>query len=478
MKMILRVLLASCVCCHCSASCIGQDTAPGVAQAVRSLDDIRAEVRKKPSNTEGSSFGSMGAGSAGGLSGESAGYPDMSSGMSSVGGMGMMPTPSEKQLLAQIVHQLRARLDSKKFKREDVEKQLRAALQQYFSADMEERVSEFDKVKARVVEMETKLQRRLQRENEIIDLQLKQMLYQADGLDFSVPGGVENGAANSYGAGMGAGGYGEAGRLFGSIGDVDAKLPQGGLEADLGGATVGVEAGSIGYDVSFKLTRVHRLDPDALWEYDPLGTYRSLPVSSDKSETPESNVEKMKMIIVALSQFHDRFNHFPGSSNRQFRNQPPHSWRVAILPLLNHADLFNAYHFDQPWDSEQNLEVAQKMPDMFRTSADTKNMTSFLMLTGEGAFSSEGSPTGFRDITDGTSNTIALIESDHDVPWTKPEDFSYSAAGPLPKLSPARLVAMADSTVRRLPEMTDEDFRTFITRSDGVPTSIKLGEPR
>lgn len=235
------------------------------------------------------------------------------------------------------------RLDSKKFKREDVEKQLRAALQQYFSADMEERVSEFDKVKARVVEMEAKLQRRLQRENEIIDLQLKQMIYQADGLDFSVPGGDENGAANPYGAGMSAGGYGEGG-VLGSSGYGDAQLPQGGLEADSGGATMGVEAGSIGYDASFKLTPVHRLDPDALWEYDPLGTYRSLTVSSDKSETPESNVEKMKTLVLALHEFYDRFNHFPGNSNRQFKNQPPHSWRVAILPLINHADLSTAHY--------------------------------------------------------------------------------------------------------------------------------------
>jgi len=114
---------------------------------------------------------------------------------------------------------------------------------------------------------------------------------------------------------------------------------------------------------------------------------------------------------------------------------------------------------------------------MFRTSADTKNTTSFLMLTGEGAFSSEGSPTRFADITDGTSNTIALIESDHEVSWTKPEDFSYSTVGPLSKLSSARLVAMADGSIRRLPEMTDDDFRTLIARSDGVPTSIKLGLP-
>jgi len=429
-------------------------------------------------SSSGYSGGSGGGGGEPDMSGGMAGFLGMAGGGGMAGGygMGMTQAPSEKQLLSEIVHQLRARLDSKKFKREDVEKQLRAALQQYFSADMEERVSEFDKVKARVVEMETKLQRRLRRENEIIDLQLKQMLHQADGLDFSVPGGDENGAANSNGGGIGM----SAVNLFGTGGlSGGGRSSSGlGLLPPSDEATVGVEAGSIGYDASFALTRIHRLVPDAVADYDPLKSYSSLGELIKAPETPESNVEKMKTIILALHQFHETFNHFPGSTNRQFKNQPPHSWRVAILPLINHADLFNAYRFDQPWDSEQNLKVAQKMPDLFRTSADTKNTTSFLMLTGEGAFCSEGSPTRFADITDGTSNTIALIESDHEVPWTKPEDFSYSAVGPLPKLSPARLVAMGDGSIRRLPEMTDKEFRTFVTRSDGVPTSIKLGEPR
>jgi hypothetical protein len=91
--------------------------------------------------------------------------------------------------------------------REKTEKQLRAALQQYFEADMGERVKEFDKVKARVTEMESKLQRRLDSEEDIIELQLKQMLHKADGLDFNVPGG-SGGYEGGYGGGSGGMGSG------------------------------------------------------------------------------------------------------------------------------------------------------------------------------------------------------------------------------------------------------------------------------
>ena len=142
-------------------------------------------------------------------------------GMSAGGGgmeMGMAPgmmggsmsvQNAEKQLLVQLIQQLRGRLGSKGANREKVEKQLKLALQQYFATDMEERVKEFDKVKARLAEMESKLQRRLDNEGEIVELQLKQMLHKADGLDFSVPGG--NGMGAGYG-GMGSmGGYGGMG---------------------------------------------------------------------------------------------------------------------------------------------------------------------------------------------------------------------------------------------------------------------------
>ncbi len=471
------LVLGLCVCL--SATCVAQEAeAEGSASQVpRTLEDIRAELQQKQSqepslpagrgtagenfpgmsggsNYGGGGYGGMMGGKMGGMAGSSGG--EASSSMGGMGSMGMMGSmggmmgssgdnmlgeSAEKQLLAQIVGQIRARLNSNKFQREQVEQQLRAALQQYFNEDMAERVSKFDKVKARVVEMEAKLQLRLDREDEIIDLQLQQMLHHADGLDFQVPG-----LPPAY--------------QFPGVGSFPG--------ADSAEPNVSVNPNSIGYDSAFEQTRVHRLDPDALVDYDPLKSYATNDVSAE-FVGPISDGEKKKAILLAFHQFHEHFHHFPSSSNRQFANQPAHSWRVAILPLINQTELFNEYHFDQPWNSPQNLELAKQMPPLFRSNPNNETSTSFVMLTGGGAFGSDGSPTRFPDITDGTSNTIAVIQSSPEVPWTQPVDFVYSAFGELPNLSPSRLVGLADGQATQLPKLEDKEFRALITRGAGEP---------
>ncbi|MFO0181044.1 MAG: hypothetical protein ACK517_04580, partial [bacterium] len=178
----------------------------------RTLDDIRNELKKKNAESDTNSMGSSGM-----PGGMSAGGEGMGMGQGMMGGP-MSVQNAEKQLLVQLIQQLRGRLGSKGGNRDKVEKQLKLALQQYFATDMEERVKEFDKVKARVIEMESKLQRRLDNEGEIVELQLKQMLHKADGLDFSVPGG--NGMGAGYGGmgSMGGEGYGGMGSMGGEGG--------------------------------------------------------------------------------------------------------------------------------------------------------------------------------------------------------------------------------------------------------------------
>ena len=39
-----------------------------------------------------------------------------------------------------------------------------------------------------------------------------------------------------------------------------------------------------------------------------------------------------------------------------------------------------------------------------------------------------------RDITDGTSNTLMIVEAKRNIPWTKPEDLSFDPDKPVPEL--------------------------------------------
>lgn len=499
---------------------VGQDGNPGAApteatakQEQRTLDEFRKAMKSKGGMGAGG-LGAGGMGAEGGL-----GYPGMSmgSGMGSMGGGMAGAPPTEKQLLAQLIQKLRDRLNSKKYERPAVEKQLRAALQQYFDADMEERVKEFDKVKAQLAAMESKLQRRLSSDQEIIELQLKQMLHKADGLDFSIPngnfggGGMEGGGmgmgemgssrgrwgGGGFGGGsegrmgMGPGGGGMMGGEGTLGGDVSAgglggsALGGGGLDSGgLGAGGPGGDGGggsgfdpnpqTIGYDSSFELTQVQRLDGESLDEQDPLELYMRTTHAKADATPNQSDADKLKTIILAFHTFDSTFHHMPRSANRHTKGQPPHSWRVAILPLIGYGSLYRQYKFDQPWDSPDNLKVASKMPELYRSAnSKSKDSTPFQMLVGEGAFDSSNTPPTFADITDGTSNTLAIIESNKEVVWTKPEDVSYSVSNGLLPLSDSRLVAFADGYIRALPKDLDAKvFHALVSRAGGELVTI------
>ena len=498
------------------------------ANKKRTLDDIRSKLKLSDSQGASERMG-MGGGMSSGMGAEGGmGGPGMGGGYGGPGG-GMGAAPSEKQLLGQLIQRLRQRLNTPSDNREKTEKQLRAALQQYFEADMGERVKEFDKVKARVTEMESKLQRRLDSEEDIIELQLKQILHKADGLDFNVPSGAIDGYGGyggGYGGGMGApggmamggmdggpgGGAGPGpggpGGGYGGMGAGDGPGmgmgPGGGMGAgggmagpggypggygsggeDAGGYGLGGGMGGmpgaegsmplVGYDASFGFTRVQRLEVTELTDDDPLKNYVA-DNSGIEAMTENSDKNKMIKILLAFHNFESRFKHLPRSENRRTASEPPHSWRVAILPLLGYADLYNEYQFDQPWDSDTNLRLAAKMPAIYRsTETRVKDTTPFKMLVGGGAFDSGVAPPRFVDITDGSSNTIALIAFADEVIWTQPEDVKYSTAEALPTRAKSGLIGMADGFVNVTNLfLAPSTLHALITRAGGEVVALEL----
>ncbi|MFO0941188.1 MAG: DUF1559 domain-containing protein [Pirellulales bacterium] len=279
-----------------------------------------------------------------------------------------------------------------------------------------------------------------------------------------MPGMGSGGAPGGFGGGRGSMAGGGDG--YGSLGGYGGGLGEGGGEPSMS---------AMGYDASFGLTRVQRLDGEQLEAQDPLESYMKTPVTTVLDPSNLSNHEKLKQIILAFHQFNSQFNHLPRSANRHTKNQPPHSWRVAILPLIGQADLYRAYKFDQPWDSPENMRVAAKMPEVFRTSkSSSKNSTAFQILVGDGAYDSSSTPPTMFEITDGTSNTLAIIESNTEVVWTKPEDVQYSADKKTLPLAESRLVGFADGVVRKLPKDIDSfQLHGIVTRAGGELVNLQ-----
>jgi RNA polymerase sigma factor (sigma-70 family) len=187
------------------------------------------------------------------------------------------------------------------------------------------------------------------------------------------------------------------------------------------------------------------------------------------------SVNNLKQIGLAQHNYHDVYGHF---ANDLTDNQGTKllSWRVAILPYLNETALFNQFKLGEPWDSPHNKKLLGRMPKVFRlpTQAENATDTFYQGFAGAGTMFDPAGPVRMRDVTDGTSNTIFVVESGSAVPWTKPEDLAYDPAKPLPKLGDASArvfsAAFVDGSVRALQrDLNEKTLRAAITRNDGEP---------
>jgi Protein of unknown function (DUF1559) len=144
----------------------------------------------------------------------------------------------------------------------------------------------------------------------------------------------------------------------------------------------------------------------------------------------------LKQLALANLNYESAFKRFPAAFSTDEAGKPLLSWRVQILPFIEQNDLYQQFHLDEPWDSEHNLKLLEKMPQVFRSpeSRAPVGNTVYLGIGGKQgvirAFdkSNPRSPRGVRfgDMVDGSSNTIMVIETSDKfaVEWTKPVEFA------------------------------------------------------
>jgi len=196
---------------------------------------------------------------------------------------------------------------------------------------------------------------------------------------------------------------------------------------------------------------------------------------SEKAARQHDPTFQLQQIGIAFHNYHDVHLQFP--PNISAEGKPLLSWRVAILPLLESGDLselYSQFKLDEPWDSENNRPLLDKLPEIYRDLRVTDpTRTTLQVFAGKGtAF--EGVPSRWSDIYDGTTNTLMVIQStpERAVPWTKPEDLPFDPANPASALGSIPkdgiLAVMFDSVVRRFPpEFPNDMWRRVIQPRDG-----------
>lgn len=184
----------------------------------------------------------------------------------------------------------------------------------------------------------------------------------------------------------------------------------------------------------------------------------------------------LKMIMLAMHNYHDVHKHFPPAVVIDQESGVPRSWRVELLPLLDQQKLYDQYKKNEPWDSEANMKVLAQMPVVFkdlRAKSETNN-TAVTAAYGKNLTFEPGDKEGRKipDFTDGTSNTIAVIGVQTEIPWTKPEDIEIDVTqSKLPTLGTAEqgyLFGFCDGSVRRAPGNVDVGtLKIALTRNGG-----------
>jgi len=198
---------------------------------------------------------------------------------------------------------------------------------------------------------------------------------------------------------------------------------------------------------------------------------------------------------LAALNFESAYQRFPAGYSTNAQGEKLLSWRVHVLPFIEQNDLYKQFKLDEPWDSDNNKRLIEKMPEVFRSplSQAKPGMTVYRGVGGRtgvlGPPKKDGNPTGigFGNITDGSSNTLFLVKASDQLatPWTRPDeglnpqDFDLDAVfGLYPE---GTNIGLCDGSVQFIPRgIAKETFRILMEMNDGnvVPDLYNLSDRR
>jgi hypothetical protein len=170
--------------------------------------------------------------------------------------------------------------------------------------------------------------------------------------------------------------------------------------------------------------------------------------------------------------------------------KPLLSWRVTLLPYVEQGLLYQQFHLDEPWDSPNNKKLLTQMPKLYAHPYDPEGArlgnTCYRVFTGPATafpaltlpfndfrrpYHDRGSVMYPASFTDGTSQSILVVEAAETVPWTKPDELPYGPTMPLPKLGGrfknGFMVGMGDGSTRFVSyKVSESTMRAAITIAD------------
>jgi len=130
-------------------------------------------------------------------------------------------------------------------------------------------------------------------------------------------------------------------------------------------------------------------------------------------------------IVLGLHNYHDARGALPPLYSVDENGKPLHSWRVLILPFIEQAGVWEEIRLNEPWDSKHNRQFHDRVIPVYHCPSNPFGGCTYSVIAGEVFVSAERRgrwPAGreFQHITDGTSNTIAIVEVREPFNWMDP----------------------------------------------------------
>ena len=206
----------------------------------------------------------------------------------------------------------------------------------------------------------------------------------------------------------------------------------------------------------------------------------------DVREALRTSSNNLRQIGMACHNYADSTNGDLPNAIYSKDGKPLLSWRVAILTYLEQQALYNQFKLDEPWDSEHNKKLVEKMPKTYappgRVAAGYTYYRSFTgpgtVMPTPGKFGGPQPRVRIFSIPDGTSNTLLVAEAADPVIWTKPDDLVYDPQKPLPKLGVSGVATHAvfcDGKAHALPpDVPEKALRAIITRNGKETDTIPV----
>lgn len=194
-----------------------------------------------------------------------------------------------------------------------------------------------------------------------------------------------------------------------------------------------------------------------------------------KAAARTQSTNNLKQLVLGLLNYESAYKRFPPAVIVDPETGIERSWRVEILPFVEQSELYAQYRKDEPWDSEANLKVLQQMPQVFALPGGEKGSETpyqAIAVDGSGlAPGRDGRGPRMAEFTDGTSNSLLLLETLPMVPWTKPVDVSDIEDARQVSVRPTEggfLAARADGSVSFFANTLDKNtWKALITRAGG-----------